>query len=383
MFYYTVKLNPSYKKITLEDVLSGEVPESLLITDNKTNTKTFRVDSYTARLEKRSIASNPMYYNTLKAYNEKYENLRQAPRRSLYREFYIPKKSGGLRKIDAPNDDLMGALRELKKIFEDVFGVLYHTSAFAYIKGRGIVDCIRRHQQNESRWFAKFDLHNFFGSTTPEFVLKQFQKIYPFSGFLKYDDCREEFMKAIDLAFLDGGLPQGTPISPLITNVMMIPIDFECTKLLRDFDGNRLIYTRYADDFQISCKYKFDYRLVEEKIKEILRDCDAPFEVNSKKTRFGSSSGRNWNLGIMLNKDNKMTVGYKNKKRLQAMLTSYVLDRRNGKPWEDGDIRALQGTISYYKMVEGDTIDGIVAHIGEKFGVDIPQLMKQDLYDLY
>ena len=31
---------------------------------------------------------------------------------------------------------------------------------------------------------------------------------------------------ALELAFMDGVLPQGTPASPLITTIMMIPIDF-------------------------------------------------------------------------------------------------------------------------------------------------------------
>lgn len=30
-------------------------------------------------------------------------------------------------------------------------------------------------------------------------------------------------------------------------------------------------------------------------------------------------------------------------------------------------------------MIEGDTIDKMVAHIGEKFGVDVVRLIKDDL----
>ena len=206
-----------------------------------------------------------------------------------------------------------------------------------------------------------------------------FSKIFPFSEVLETEEGREEFEKAIDLTFLDRGLPQGTPISPTITNIMMIPIDYELTKLFRDFKNHRYVYTRYADDFQISSKYNCDFRDIEKCIKKMLENFKAPFELNSKKTRYGSSAGSNWNLGLMLNKDNNITVGYKNKRKFQAMLSSYVMDKKNGKVWDRGDVQVMEGYRNYYRMVEGESIDKVVEHIGNKFGVNIVALIKADL----
>ncbi|MCL2052843.1 MAG: hypothetical protein FWG90_00155 [Oscillospiraceae bacterium] len=42
-----------------------------------------------------------------------------------------------------------------------------------------------------------------------------------------------ELQKALSLCFSNGGLPQGTPISPFITNVMMIPLDHKLSNSLR------------------------------------------------------------------------------------------------------------------------------------------------------
>ena len=36
-------------------------------------------------------------------------------------------------------------------------------------------------------------------------------------------------------------------ISSLITNVMMIPVDFKLTKAFRNYEKQRFVYTRYAD----------------------------------------------------------------------------------------------------------------------------------------
>lgn len=382
MVYITVKQSPMYHQMSLEDFLFGapEVRASSM-NPNLTNTRTYELQCVSWRFIQRFNVNIQLLIEVLEQFNESTKELRERPRKELYYEFYIPKKSGGFRKIDAPNQELMDALRRLKTIFEENFKVLYHTSAFAYIRKRSTLDAVKRHQMNESRWFGKYDLSNFFGSTTPEFIIKMFSMIFPFSEVVKSERGLNALKTAIDLAILDGGLPQGTPISPIITNVMMIPIDFKLANTLRDYNSQRFIYTRYADDFLISSRYDFKFRDIENLIVDTLAEFGAPFTIKKEKTRYGSRAGSNWNLGVLLNKDNQITIGSKKKRQFQAMLTSFVLDTQNGRPWEIGDVQQLDGFRNYYHMVEGETIDNIVAHIGQKFGVNIPEMIKQQLRD--
>ena len=81
----------------------------------------------------------------------------------------------------------------------------------------------------------------------------------------------------------------------------------------------------------------------------------------------------------MLNKDNQITVGHRKKRQFQAMLASYIMDKRNGIQWDKSDIQTMEGYRNYYRMVEGETIDKMVEHIGKKFNVDVVQLIKDDL----
>lgn len=377
MYYITVKQPPIYHQMTLEEFLFGGEVNTSLINPNLTNTRTYEFPYISDRFL--GTIKVDELIEKLVAFNQQTAALHERERHSLYRTFHIPKKSGGLRTINAPEPELMTALRNLKSIFENDFGALYHTSAFAYIKHRSILDCLKRHQANESKWYAKFDLSNFFGSTTPEYVAKMFGMVFPFSEVLKDERGRAEFMKAIELCFLDGGLPQGTPISPTITNIMMIPVDFKLNKTFREFNHQRYIYTRYADDFQVSSRYSFMFKAVEQVIIETLREFEAPFQLNVKKTRYGSSAGSNWNLGLMTNKDNEITVGYKKKKQFQAMLFSYIMDKKNGIDWDKSDIMTLEGYRNYYRMVEGETIDRIIAHVNQKNGVDVVRMIKEDL----
>ena len=377
MVYVTVMQPPMYRQMSIEELLFG-TERPAVINDNTANTRTQAYETLPVRFL--TLCNVNRLISRLSEFNAATEHLRSQDRASLYKTFHIPKKSGhGFRRIDAPCDELMNALRTLKNIFESDFHALYHTSAFAYIKHRSTLDAMKRHQANESKWFGKFDLSNFFGNTTMDFVMNQFSMIFPFSEVVKEPRGRQELEKAIELAFLNGGLPQGTPISPTITNIMMIPIDFKLANGLRNFSGRQFVYTRYADDFTISCKVDFNCADVQQFIIDTLKSFGSPFTLNAEKTRYGSSSGRNWNLGIMLNAKNELTVGYKTKRRFQAALSGYVLDRQNGLPWSLEDVRVLDGQRNYYRMIEGETIDRIVAHVGAKYNVDIVKLIKEDL----
>lgn len=377
MVYITVKQSPIYRQMTLEEFLFQNFKAPAVVNANMTNTKTYEFECASEHFTKDLNIANLI--RELSQYNESVDGLRQRKREELYESFYIPKRSGGLRRIDAPKPELMDALRRLKTILEESFHVLYHTSAFAYIKKRCTVDAVKRHQANNSKWFGKLDLHDFFGSTTLDFVMSMFSMVYPISEVVKTELGRAELEKALELAFLNGGLPQGTPISPLITNVMMIPVDFKLSNALRDFEKQTFVYTRYADDFIISSRYDFDVHKVEALVVDTLKQFGAPFSINEKKTRYGSSAGRNWNLGVMLNKDNEITVGHKKKRQLQSMLYNYITDKKRGVEWNREDLMVMQGIHSYYRMVEEKTIDAIVKHINEKMGVDVLNLIKCDL----
>lgn len=377
MPYITVPITKTYQ-ISFEDILFGISQEEYeKKTSNTFDTRTaYRVKTPNRLLNNIDFSA---MIAALESFNEKYRVLIATDDKStLYHSFKIPKRSGGLRQIDAPLDDLMQALRELKFIFEKKLFASYHTCAFAYVRGRSTIDAVKRHQRNNSKWFLKLDYHNFFGSTTPEFVMSMLNQIFPYNELLKSQRGKDALEKALSLCFLNGGLPQGTPISPTITNLMMIPIDHSIAKYAREHSPH-LTYTRYADDILLSSDLKFSWNNVQNDIIEIVNKFNAPFSLNTAKTRFGSSAGRNWNLGVMLNKDNQITVGHNKKKVFKAMLFQFCSDYKNGNPWSVDDVQHLQGLKSYYEMVEGNTIKEIIKTYSQKMNIDINQKIKEIL----
>lgn len=374
-YYITVNREPRMRQITIDDILNGIDESKLALQKDTRDTTTWKVDAISRELiEKTDFYAMQV---ALMEFVEKYKDLIAVEDKStLYRSFKIPKRSGGLRQIDAPNDELKKALYELKFIFEKKFYMSYHTSAFAYVHGRSTIDSVKRHQQNNSRWFLKTDMRHFFPSTTPEFLMKMLCMTFPFCEFIHYDfGCKELLEKALSLCFLNGGLPQGTPTSPMLTNALMIPVDHAINKMCHEY-APHLCYTRYADDILISSQYNFKWSDVQGRLISILETFGAPFTLHPEKTRYGSSAGRNWNLGVMLNAENKITIGHEKKKVFKAMVFQFMTDDAKGNHWGLDDVQHFLGLISYYRMVEKDCINEILQAYSQKFNKDVEATAK-------
>ena len=369
MLYVVSRKCPKGKEMSLDQLLSGKECNSAHRERNYPGTVTRCCDAmpsglYTAEDIQRFISN--------------LENIipliRYTPRE--YREFTIPKRSGGRRKICAPCGDLDNAQIIFREYLESGPGALYHTAAFAYCKERSTLLCMKRHQANKSNWFLKIDFSDFFGNTNKDFVISKLSQIVPYNMILSHPKGREMFLEALDICFKDGGLPQGTTTSPMLTNLAMIPFDHELSKRLHK---QGFVYTRYADDMQISHQKKFDPEKVQEIIKSVLSDLDMPFHIKDEKTRFGSCAGRNWNLGLMLNKDNKITIGHKTHKLMKARVHAFLMDEKNKRPWSKHDVEILAGQIAYMKSIEPQTVQYITTHLSHKVGLQFDKIISKRL----
>lgn len=381
MFYRVVDQKEKNHQLSMEDFLSGEYLKEIPF-DN-TGTVTYCADKINPKYQMEVLRNASKLDDRLKAFIQKYANLIEADKNSLYDSWKIPKKHGGLRTIDAPKEELRNALDELVSILKNDFGCrkMYHTSAFAYMEGRSTIKCAKRHADNKSMWFARYDIHDFFGSTSLDFVMEMLKHIYPFNILMCYTACREHLRTALSLGFKNGGLPQGTPLSPIITNIMMIPFDFTVANGLRKFkvekDGRefyqRFVFTRYSDDMYVSSRYDFNPKQIENYICDTLKELGAPFALNREKTKYNSNQGSvpNWILGVQINAQNNITVGNKRKKYAESALLTYARDRKSGFKWDLGDLRHLMGELSYIKSVEKENYKKLMDKINQKAGLDV------------
>lgn len=401
--YVTYWNPPKMRQITFEEILMGVSNlNQMKLSGDETSTRTICVKDVPRWLL--NLTDVPAMIQQLKEFNMKWTELINEQDLGVhYRHFSIPKRDGGWRPIDAPDTTLSDALIELRDLLKSFMIADYHTAAHAYIQNRSIITAVKAHVAGHPRtvvnqetgevevkafpnnWKVSLDFHGFFPSTTPDFVFGMLSTIYPFNLIMRYLEGGEQLRMALRLAFLRGGLPQGTPMSPWLTNVMMIPFDHLMSRKLSKLkmaDGvtRQFTYTRYADDLHISCYLSFDPMEIQEIVIQALKFFNAPFCLNESKTRYGNrSSSENWMLGLMWNQNNEITVGWRNMKTFKAMVTNYIGAKKDGKDWDLEEVQHFNGLISYYKMVNRNATMDVIKKYNAKFHVDVEAMIHDDL----
>jgi hypothetical protein len=90
-------------------------------------------------------------------------------------------------------------------------------------------------------------------------------------------------------------------------------------------------------------------------------------------------AGRNWNLGLMYNKDQQITVGSKKKKMLHSLVNNYVMDYQADEPWSITQTQELVGQLGYLKNVEPNYYDILINKYETKYNVNMRTLFKATL----
>ncbi|EMH1860598.1 retron Ec67 family RNA-directed DNA polymerase/endonuclease, partial [Escherichia coli] len=162
------------------------------------------------------------------------------------------------------------------------------------------------------------------------------------------------------IACFQNGLPQGSPCSPIISNLISGILDIRLSKLAKKYGCN---YSRYADDLTFSTNKKTfpkeiadvggeSVTLSPTLIKEIIK---AGFKINDKKTRVCYKTSRQDVTGLTVNK--KVNVGKEYAKVTRAMAHSlykdgsFVIVTESGKI-EKGTCAKLEGRFGFIDSID-------------------------------
>jgi len=138
-------------------------------------------------------------------------------------------------------------------LIEPILEKEFEECSFAFRKGRSIKQAVYRikeYYEQGYKWVVDADIDAFFDSVDHELLFKKIKR------FIKKDDdiveivetwIKAEVWDGEHLRVMDKGIPQGSPISPILANLFLDELDEEMLK-----SGQR--YVRYADDFIILCK---------------------------------------------------------------------------------------------------------------------------------
>ncbi|MCH8921935.1 MAG: RNA-directed DNA polymerase [Planctomycetes bacterium] len=154
----------------------------------------------------------------------------------VYREFTIPKRTGGRRTLHAPIPELKGLQR---RILRRLLGRLKtHSAATGFQRGESFATNARRHCGKAV--VMRMDIRDFFPSITARRVRDYFRAI----GW-----NRPATALLVKLCTWQGALPQGAPTSPRLSNLVNFRLDARLAGLAACHGAT---YTRYADDLTFS-----------------------------------------------------------------------------------------------------------------------------------
>jgi hypothetical protein len=359
--YLTIYTNTAPHQITWEEILNNPyLTLNALPKQAKKKLTTEITDEYAERLWNKRHQSYS--YQVLTSAEE---IIKDIITEEHYTHFEIPKKSNPNKKrpIDAPDELISGLQVIFKDYIEGSLQVLPHKAAHAYVTERSVVTAMETHKKNNSKWFLQIDLKDFFNSIKGEWLKDMLLEVYPFKFIPK-----NTLDSLIKISLLHGALPQGSRLSPTLTNICMVPIDHDITETLHNYKRHHYVYTRYADDITISCKEKFDPKKILNVIKSIFKKWNVPFRINHEKTRFGSTAGKNYHLGLIINKDNKISAGHEKNQKFRAMIFNFCTV---GDEWDIKQIQHMLGMISYYKSFEPEFVKNTINKYNAKFNIDI------------
>ncbi len=251
---------------------------------------------------------------------------------NYWRTWTIPKlgnpEIGNVEKeriITSPREPLRSALK--KKILPRLERLPVSGICFGFRKGYSIVTNIELHLS--ARAVFSFDLRNAFPTVTKEIVKDTLMREMKLTEKL-----------AIPLAKLvtyKEKLPQGSPCSPYIFNLVCKPMDRTICRYLSKSKGYHFKVTRYADNFTVSTPRKFIPEIVKENLLEIVER----HGFNGHKIRYaeGKAVPRITGLTIV---NGKIRIRRDLIERFRGMIHNRTLTPSH-----------VQGIISYVRMTMG------------------------------
>ncbi len=196
----------------------------------------------------------------------------------------IPKEPGGVRKLGIPCVLDRVVMQSIAKVLGDLFNPTFSESSYGYRPGRSVQQAARQAQAYYRQGYTHqidIDLEKFFDTVNHDVLMVQVSGKVKNKGLLK---LLGRFLRAG--VMVDGrlqpsriGVPQGSPVSPILSNILLDVLDKELERR-----GHK--FTRYADDLAIFVKSQRAGERVLESVSRYL-ERKLKVKVNQSKSKVG------------------------------------------------------------------------------------------------
>lgn len=257
-----------------------------------------------------------------------------------YKEYRIPKRTGGYREIAQPAKEVKWVQRWIVEHFRGVLPI--HSAATAYEPGSSIKENARRHSGGS--FILKMDFRDFFPSITEGHLYNHLSSTVAGIDLADILLVTRACMRARDRAF-PLRLCIGAPASPFLSNSIMYKFD----SVVGDFVSTRgVAYSRYADDLTFSCVQPGTLGEVEEFVKQTVRELINPqLEINEPKTVHASRAGRRVVTGLVVTPSGELSTGRDRKRLVRSMV-----HRESKGLLTESEVLKLNGLINFITSIE-------------------------------
>ncbi|WP_448872438.1 group II intron reverse transcriptase/maturase [Desulfobulbus propionicus] len=194
---------------------------------------------------------------------------------------WMPKKNGGLRPLAIPTVRDRVLQTAVALVLTPIFEAEFEACSFGYRRGRSVDQALRRVMQLRDRgytWVVDADIQSFFDEIDHGLLLAEVQRHVTDPGIVSLIRLwlTAEIEEDGERSATTKGVPQGSPISPLLSNLYLDQLD----EALLD---EHLRLVRFADDFLVLCKSQDQARDALELTEDVLHGLR--LRLNPDKTR--------------------------------------------------------------------------------------------------
>jgi RNA-directed DNA polymerase len=161
----------------------------------------------------------------------------------------IPKPAGGVRTLGVPTVVDRLIQQALHQVLQPLFEPTFSDSSFGFRPGRGAHQAVRKTQgyiREGKRWVVDIDLEKFFDRVNHDVLMSRVSRQVSDARVLKL------IRRFLEAGMMSEGLveprtegtPQGAPLSPLLSNILLNDLD-------QELERRQLAFCRYADDCNI------------------------------------------------------------------------------------------------------------------------------------
>lgn len=239
------------------------------------------------------------------------------------RRVEIPKPDGRKRKLGIPTVLDRFIQQAIAQVLQVEWDSDFHSNSYGFRPHRNAHQAIRYAQEtarNNYHWVVDCDLEAFFDGVNHDLLMERLKAKHPDPSLLRlinrYLKAGVQINNTIEACI--EGVPQGGPLSPILSNIVLDQLDWE-------LERRRHRFVRYADDFVVFVKSREAGERVMKSLQRYIGE-SLGLKVNTQKSAVDQPWNRSF-LGFTFSKRD-LRIKVADKSLLKLKDTIRMLSRR-------------------------------------------------------